>query len=303
MKALPSLKQLEYLAALAQTQHFGKAAELCHVTPSTLSAGIRDLEILLGVTLAERTKRVVRMTPTGLDVASRARILLRDAEDIVDLSASTREPLTSDLWLGVIPTVSPFLLPKVLPPLHEAYPDLRPFLREEPTIPILEALRDGEIDSALIALPFETNELCVRVLIEDRFQFACPPDHPLAGRKSVKPQELIEQPMMLLQEEHCMRGHALEICQRHGSALRVQFEATSLHTMVQMVAAGLGVTLLPQLAIDADVTTGTNICLIPLSGKAARQIALVWRPSSPRGAEFDLLADEIIRHGATSSAH
>lgn len=303
MRPLPSLKQLEYLTALAQTQHFAKAAEQCHVTPSTLSAGIRDLEDLLGVTLAERTKRVVRMTPTGLDIAARARALLRGAEDIVDLSASQRAPLSGDLWLGVIPTISPFLLPKVLPPLRQAYPNLRLFLREEPTVQLLDRLHDGEIDAALIALPFETGDLSVRTLFDDEFSFACPPNHTFAQRKSVKPSDLADQPMMLLQAEHCLRGHALEVCQRRGSTLRVQFEATSLHTMVQMVAAGLGVTLLPQMAIDAGIATGSDICLVPLSVNASRQIGLVWRASSPRVAEFDLLADSLVNQISNPAAH
>ena len=291
MKLLPSLKQLEYLTALDETQHFGKASDLCNVTPSTLSAGIRDLEAVLGVPLAERTKRSVLMTPLGVDIAGRARSVLRDAEDIMELAAEHREPMTGDMNLGVIPTISPYLLPRVLPALNAAYPALRLYLREEQTADLLNRLHSGDIDVALIALPFEIEGLTTRILFEDYFQFACHADHPLATHKKITKADLANQPLLLLEDGHCLRGHALDACQIHAGQIRVQFEATSLHTLVQMVVAGLGVTLLPRLAIDAGITAGTDIRLIPLSREASRQIGLVWRASSPRTYEFDLLAD------------
>ncbi len=302
MKPLPSLKQLQYLSALAQTRHFGKAAELCHITPSTLSAGIRELETLLGLPLAERTKRRVRMTAAGLEIAARAQVLLRDAEDIVALSASQRAPLTGELWLGLIPTISPFFLPRVLPQLRRTHPELRLYLREEQTTRLLRHLDDGEIDLALIALPYDIGTLSQQVLFGDGFCFACARNHPLAERSAITTAEIADQPLMLLEEGHCLHQHALEICQRPGAPLRRQFEATSLFTMVQMVAAGLGVTLLPQLAIDGGVTRGTDICLIPLATPAARQIGLVWRPSSPRTAEFQLLAEVFTRQAEPAAA-
>lgn len=291
MKLLPSLKQLEYLTALAETEHFAHAADLCNVTPSTLSVGIRDLEAVLGIAVAERTKRHVLITPIGREIAERARVLLRDAEDIMELAATQRRPMTGDMRLGAIPTISPYLLPRALPAVESAYPDLRLYLREEQTAVLLKRLRDGEIDVALIALPFETESLTVRTLFDDAFMFACSATHPLADRKTVSDTDLAGQPLLLLEEGHCLRSHALDACKLHSSPVRVQFEATSLQTLVQMVAAGIGVTLLPEMAIHAGIAEATTIRLIPLATPASRQIGLVWRASSPRATEFEMLAD------------
>jgi LysR family hydrogen peroxide-inducible transcriptional activator len=298
MRLLPSLKQLEYLTALAETEHFGKAAELCNVTPSTLSAGIRELEDLLGVPIAERTKRVVLMTDLGREIATRAGALIRDAEDLMGLAAAHHEPMTGDMVLGVIPTIGPFLLPLVLPRLGAAYPDLRIFLREERTADLLSRLRAGSIDAALIALPYETEGLMARPLFDDGFLFACPPDHPQAARRRITDADLAAQPLLLLEEGHCLRGHALDACRLAGSAARVQFEATSIHTLVQMVAAGIGVTLLPEMAVAANITAGTNIRLLPLAEAAVRHVGLVWRRASPRAREFELLARMIAERHA-----
>ena len=295
MKRLPSLKQLEYLVALADTQHFGRASERCNITPSTLSAGIRDLEKVLGLSLAERSKRHVLMTPTGKEIAKRARRILRDAEDIMELAASNQEPMTSEMRLGVIPTISPFLLPRVLPALNREYPDLRLYLQEEQTAPLLAQLRSGDIDVALIALPFDIEGLESMSLFEDVFEFACNKNHPMAGEKTIPVGALGDQPLMLLEEGHCLRGHALSACQFSGGQERAHFEATSLHTLVQMVAAGIGVTLLPKLAIDAQITQGTDIKLLPLSVTASRQVGLVWRRSSLRAREFENLGDALSK--------
>ncbi|MBT3990993.1 MAG: hydrogen peroxide-inducible genes activator [Rhodospirillaceae bacterium] len=291
MKLLPSLKQLEYLVSLAGTQHFGHASDRCSVTPSTLSAGIRDLEAVLGVTVAERTKRTVLMTSIGIEIAGRAQRLLRDAEDIMEFAAAHREPLAGEMKLGVIPTIGPFLLPKILPDLNVSYPDLRLYLREEMTAVLLTQLRAGDIDLALIALPFDTEDLTTRILFEDEFRFACNSGHPLADQREIAVSDLSDKPLLLLEEGHCLRGHALDACQIHETYIRTQFEATSLHTLVQMVSAGLGVTLLPRIAIEADILAGTKIKLVSLADKASRQIGLVWRSSSPRINEFELLAN------------
>ena len=288
MKLLPSLKQLEYLVALADTLHFGRASERCNITPSTLSAGIRDLEHVVGVALAERTKRHVLMTPIGNEIADRARRLLRDTEDIMDLAAANREPMTGDMRLGVIPTISPFLLPRVLPKLNRRYPGLRLFLREERTDALLARVRSGDIDVALIALPYDTGDLVREVLFEDPFEFACARRHPLARADSIS-----LEPLLLLEEGHCLRGHALDACQLTEGRIRAQFEASSLHTLVQMVAADLGVTLLPKLALDAHITRGCNIKQVPLSRPASRDIGLVWRQTSERAQEFRLLGGQL----------
>ncbi len=306
MKLLPSLKQLEYLTALAETLHFGRAADLCNVTPSTLSAGIRDLETVLGVPLAERTKRTVLMTPLGIRIAKNAGKLLCDAEQIMDLARSNDQPLSGDFRLGVIPTIGPFLLPRAVPQLHEKYPDLRLFLREEKTDQLLARLRSGEIDAALIALPFDIDGLAFEILFEDQFRFACLDDHVLANRKYVDQADIASQPLLLLEEGHCLRGHALSVCGFGQGQKTMGFEATSLHTLVQMVATGLGVTLVPQIAIDAGVSgcaeVRTGIRLIPLSDDCSRQIGLVWRLSSLRDAECKLLADELRKAQKTDQA-
>lgn len=294
MKRIPSLKQLEYLASLAETRHFGHAAENCNVTPSTLSAGIRDLEDFLGVAVAERTKRTVLITPIGQEIAERARGLLLDAEDLMELASTQREPMTGDIRLGAIPTISPFILPSTLPSVEAQYPKLRLYLREEQTAVLLSRLRDGELDVALIALPYDTEKLAVSILFDDAFQFACHDEHPLAEHTSITDDDLADQPLLLLEEGHCLRSHALDACRLDSSLVRVQFEATSLQTLVQMVASGIGVTLLPQMALDAGMTTPRNIRIIPLQTPATRQIGLVWRASSPRSSEFELLG-EIFR--------
>jgi LysR family transcriptional regulator, hydrogen peroxide-inducible genes activator len=303
MKALPSLKQLEYLAALAETQHFARASDLCNVTPSTLSAGIKDLEDVLGIALAERTKRKVLMTPLGEEIAARAVLLLRDAEDIMELATSQREPMTGPMKLGVIPTIGPFLLPSILPDLADTYPDLRLYLIEDKTDPLLAKLRAGGIDLALIALPFETEGLTTRVLFEDGFRFACHASHPLASRDQITDDDLVDQSLLLLEEGHCLRGHALDACHARSSParasrVRVEFEATSLHTLVQMTAQAMGVTLLPQIAIDANITGMSDIRLIPLASAEARKIGLVWRATSSRAHEFSLMADRIVTQRA-----
>ncbi len=288
-KTLPSLKQLEYLVALNDTEHFGQAAQRCHIAPSTLSVGIRELESLLGVALAERDKRNVLMTTVGKKIAANARQILRDTEDIVDLAAATKELMTGDMRLGVIPTISPFLLPRVLPKLNKKFPNLKLFLREERSDPVLALLRKGEIDVALIALPFEIDGLASKVLMDDSFKFACSENHRFANRKSISTEDLATESLMLLEEGHCLRGHALDACQLSLGPERAQFEASSLHTLVQMVAAGIGVTLLPQLAIDGNVAKGSGIKLIPLDFPASRQIGVVWRQSSRHAEEFEIL--------------
>lgn len=291
MKQVPSLKQLEYLVSLDDTKHFGNASRQCHVTPSTLSAGIRELEAFLGVSLAERTKRMVLMTPQGAEIARRARFLLRDAEYIMSYAQGQLEASKVEMHLGVIPSVGPFLLPRILPALRDKFPDMKLYLREEKTLDLLSKLRSGKIDLALLALPFETEELCVESLMDDPYHFVCHPDHPLAKRKRIHSIDLADTSLMLLEEGHCLRDHVLEACRLEKSAIRSEFEATSLHTLVQMVSAGLGVTLLPEIAIQAHFTAGMNVCVIPVVPKQSREIGLVWRSTSPYVDRFVSMTD------------
>ncbi|MDE0240036.1 MAG: hydrogen peroxide-inducible genes activator [bacterium] len=279
--------------ALADTRHFGRAAERCHITQSTISAGIRDLESVLGTAVAERSNRHVLITRVGAEIAERAKALLRDAEDVMDVAKAGRSPMTGEMRLGVIPTIGPFLLPRVLPGLRERFPDLTVYLREEQTVPLLARLQDAELDVALIALPCETGDLDTRVILEDEFLFACNRNHALAGAGAVSLDALADERLLLLEEGHCLRGHALDICDKGDTITRAQFEASSLHTLVQMVAAGIGVTLVPRLAVDADIARGTGISLSRLAMPASRQIGLAWRRSSLRADEFTTLADTV----------
>ena len=296
MRILPTLRQLRYLVALAEHKHFGRAADACFATQSTLSAGLQELENLLDVKLVERSKRRVMLTPLGESVVARARAVLRGAEDIAELASASKAPLSGALRLGVIPTIGPYLLPRVLPPLRQTYPNLRLYLREETTARLLDALNDGDIDVALIALPFQTDELEVRPLGRDPFLLACRGDDPLAKVKDPELASLPDERLLLLDEGHCLREHALAACRLEPSRHRDDFRATSLPTLVQMVANKLGITLLPKMAVDAGLLNGTGLVARPLAKAApARDIALVWRPTTPRGIEFNLLADLLAR--------
>ena len=300
MRPLPTLRQLRYLVALAEYRHFGRAAESCFATQSTLSAGLQELENLLDVKLVERSKRRVMLTPLGEAIVARSRVVLREAEDIADLAFASKDPLSGTLRLGVIPTIGPYLLPRVLPPLRQSYPNLRLYLREDLTARLLEALGDGELDAALIALPFQTDDLNVRPLGHDPFELACRADDPLAKSGPLALNDIPEDRLLLLDEGHCLREHALAACRLEPSRHRDDFRATSLPTLVQMVANRLGVTLLPKMAIDAGLLGGTGLTTKPLSADApAREIALVWRPTTPRVTEFNLLAD-MLAHFAGS---
>ena len=293
MKRLPTMKQLEYLAALVDTRHFGRASERCHVTQSTLSAGIRDLESVLGTAVAERSNRRVLITRVGMQIAERAKALLRDAEEVMELARAGRSPMTGEMRLGVIPTIGPFYLPRVLPALRESFPELTLYLREEQTAPLLARLEDGELDAALIALPYDFGDLATEVIFEDEFLFACDRTHTLAGAAEVSLEALAGERLLLLEEGHCLRGHALDVCRMGDRRARAQFEASSLHTLVQMVAAGIGATLVPRLAVDAGIALGTELSLSRLAAPASRQIGLAWRRTSLRADEFHLLASAL----------
>ena len=293
MKRVPTMKQLQYLVALADARHFGRAAEVCAVTQSTLSAGIRDLESVLGTEVAERSNRRVVMTRLGERVAEMADEILSQAEAIMALARADREPMTGEMRLGVIPTISPFLLPRVLPVLRERFPRLLIYLREEQTAGLLARLENGDLDVVLIALPYETGDLTIDIVGEDEFLFACQGDHALADASEVTREALVGADLLLLEEGHCLRGHTLDACRIGDVRARTQFEASSLHTLVQMVAAGIGVTLIPRLAIDADITRGADISLLPLAIPASRQLGLAWRQTSARAADYRLLAETL----------
>ena len=296
MITLPTLRQFRHLAALAEHRHFGKAAAASAVTQSTLSASIKELEETLGVSLVDRTKRSVVFTPFGEETVRRAQTIIDETEELARSAQSAGKPLSGTIRMGVIPTVGPFLLPRVLGKLRAKYPALRLYLREDLTDRLIDKLKSGELDVVLLALPYETGALETETLFEDRFSFCCRADHPLANTPVVAAERLKDESLLLLEDGHCLRDHALAACDLRERAQRAPFEATSLGTLVQMVDNGLGVTLVPQLAIDAGILKGTDLIAIPLEDAGAtRQIGLAWRARTGRRAEFELLARELKR--------
>ena len=291
---LPTLKQLQYLVALNDHGHFGRAAEACFVTQSTLSAGIKELESLIGVTLVERTRRVVRFTPLGTRVAQKARRILREAEDLTDMVRAAGKPLAGELRMGVIPTIAPFLLPRLLPRLRRQWPDLRLYLREETSQAACDALQRGQLDCVLLALPFACGEVDSAHLFEDRLMVALPPGAADDMPDEVPAAAIDEDKLLLLEDGHCLKDHALSACNRPELRAEAAILGTSLHTLVQMVDNGLGLTLVPAMAVDAGILEGTHVVARPLDAEhPSRRIALVWRKGSPREKEFRLLADAL----------
>jgi LysR family hydrogen peroxide-inducible transcriptional activator len=298
MTPLPSPQQLRYLLALAEHQHFSRAAEACAVTQSTLSAGILVLERQLDARLLERDagKRVV-FTALGREIASRARAALRSLEAVAEAAASARAPMSGALRLGVIPTIGPFLLPRLMPALRQSYPLLRLYLREDTTDRLVAQLNDGRLDLLLLALPCASAGAETVKLARDAFFAALPSGHVLAGRDSVPAAALQTERLLLLEDGHCLRDHALEVCgfargegPPRDPAEPDGFAATSLHTLVQMVAGGLGVTLLPRIAVQAGIAAGVDLVLRPLAGAGGwRTLGLAWRAQSPRAGEYRAL--------------
>lgn len=291
---LPTIKQLQYLVSLHEHGHFGRAADASFVSQSTLSAGIRELESLLGVTLVERSRRVVRFTALGSQVVEKANKLLREAEELSDLVQAAGKPLSGQLRMAVIPTIAPFMIPRILPRLKKERPELQLLLREEVSQDAIESLQHGRVDCVLLALPFDTGEVDSANISDDRLFVAFPPDDPRMPPKSVDPDLLDHGSLLLLEDGHCLRDHALAACNRSELRASAGMIGTSLHTLVQMVDNDLGLTLLPEMALNAGILNGTNVVARPMENDGAkREIALVWRKNSPRKADFELLAEEL----------
>jgi len=291
---LPTIKQLQYLVALHEHGHFGKAADSCFVSQSTLSAGIRELESLLGVVLVERSRRVVRFTALGEQVVAKAGRLLREAEELTDLVQAAGKPLAGELRMSVIPTIAPFMLPRVLPRLKRERPDLKLMLREETSHDALESLGHGRVDCVLLALPFDIGEAASEHICDDRLFVAFPKDDPRDPPASIHPDMIDQGRLLLLEDGHCLRDHALAACNRSELRASAAMIGTSLHTLVQLVDNDLGLTLLPEMALQAGILNGTDVVARPVeSPTAKREIALIWRKNSPREADFLLLAEEL----------
>jgi LysR family transcriptional regulator, hydrogen peroxide-inducible genes activator len=294
MVILPSLQQLRFLCALAEQCHFGHAAERCAVTQSTLSGGIKELEARLGITLFERTHRQVMLTPLGKEIATRAQRLLVDAEELVSLARNAQEPLSGPLRFGVIPTVGPYVLPSLLSQLGTAWPKLKLHVREAPTPVLLDKLAGGELDILLAAIPYELGDVETMEIAEDPIVVAMPLNHPLGRHKVVSRNDLTREQLLLIEDGHCLRSHSLQACRIVDPVRNEVFQATSLRTLIQMVAAELGITLMPLIAVDSELASTPSVVIRPLSpDKPFRTLVLAWRPTSSRGVEFRILGNLI----------
>lgn len=291
-----NLRDLHYLVALAEHRHFGRAAEASFVSQPTLSTQIKKLEDELGVPLVERTPRKVLLTETGREIARRARGVLAEIDEIKAIAQRTRDPESGTLRLGIFPTLGPYLLPHLVPLVRERFPRLELLLVEEKTEQVIRMLREGSLDVGVLALPLHEDSLHTEFLFEEPFVLAVPEAHPLAHKKQrLKLGDLQDESLLLLEDGHCMRDQALEVCHLAGAGERSGFRATSLETLRQMVAANVGITLLPTLAIKPPVARTDNVHLIEFSGHApSRRIALVWRKSSSMGDFLNRFA-EVIR--------
>lgn len=279
-----NLRDLRYFVALAELKHFGRAAAACFVSQPTLSTQIRKLEEELGVSLVERAPRKVMLTPAGREIAERARRIVGDVEQLREAARRSQDPEAGTVRLGIFPTLGPYLLPHVVPGIHARFPRLELLLVEEKSDVLLARVRDGRLDAALLALPLHHDQLHAEFLFEEPFLLAVPERHPLAKQSSLTLKDLADQRLLLLEDGHCLRDQALDVCQLAGSGEKTGFQATSLETLRQMVAANVGVTLLPTLAIKPPVARSDSIHLLRFADATpSRRIAMVWRRSSAMG--------------------
>lgn len=294
MTALPSLRQLRYFVAIAHELNFTRAAEACFVGQSTLSAGLKELEDGLGVRLVERDRQNVAITPIGMEILERAKAILASSQDLVEYADAAGRPMSGTIRLGVIPTIAPFLLPNVLPDIREYYPNLKVALREDLTANLLSRLVDHQLDFALIALPYDTAGLLVKELFIDEFWVVARADDPaLKGKDIHLPAKMAER-LLLLEEGHCLRDHTMQACKRSDIRNADGVEATSLLTLLQMVESGMGIALLPEMAVKGGLLNGTTLLARPLAPPAPKRvIALVARASTAHLEEFQALAESI----------
>lgn len=283
-----TLRQMSFLVAIAEEMNFTRAAARCHVTQPTLSAGLRELEARLGVKLVERTSRSLLLTEVGEGVVDEARKLLDGARRIETLAQAHLNPEEGDLRLGAIPTIGPYLLPRAIPEIRAAFPQLRVFMREEMTESLLEGVESGRLDLALIALPFETGALATAPLFSDGYHLATPESLPLEEARR-------DLDLLLLERGHCLQRHALAAVDASAFRRNAHFEATSLPTLIAMVGEGLGMTLLPDLAVRTGVAEGQGVRLTSLPDACPRRVALVWRRTTSRAETFRKLGEVLRR--------
>ena len=286
-----NLRDLKYLVALADHKHFGRAAAACYVSQPTLSTQIKKLEDELGVPLVERAPRKVMLTPAGRDAAERARRIVAEVEQMKEAARRSQDPEAGTVRLGMFPTLGPYLLPHVVPRIRARFPHLELLLVEEKSDVLLSRLREGKLDAGLLALPVADDQLHTEFLFEEPFVLAVPESHPLAQRGSLTLAELSHQQLLLLEDGHCLREQALDVCRLSGANEKSEFRATSLETLRQMVAADVGITLLPTLAVKPPVARSPNIHLLGFSDShPSRRIAMVWRKSSAMSGFLQQLA-------------
>jgi len=287
---LPTLRQLQFLVALADNGSFSRAADACLVAQPTLSAAIKEIETLVGTPLVERSSRSSHLTNAGEVAVERARRILAETEELVTTARGAGAPLSGRFRLGAIPTIAPFILPGTVKQLRVEYPDLKLYLREDKTVNLLTALHARTLDAAIIALPWPTPGITTQKVASDSFLLACPAGHRLEDQGSLSPKDIEEEALLLLEEGHCMRSHALSACALQTSQNSDDLAATSLHTMLQMVAGGLGVSLIPEMAVRTGIAKGVGVSMIPFKGDApGRDIAIAWRTGSIREAESHII--------------
>ncbi|UXI00732.1 hydrogen peroxide-inducible genes activator [Photobacterium sp. TY1-4] len=295
MNKFPSLKQLHYLVTLFETRHFGEAAKRCFVSQSTLSSGVQNLEELLGCQLIERDNKSLVFTSTGEDVVERSRELLARTQDLMELSNHQGDGMDGQLRIGCIPTIAPFLLCDLVQAVNQLHPNLHLLLREDTTANLLTALRNGEMDVLILALPVEINGMYSEVVGRDAFKMVISQKQAAQVSNPLRYADLPDESVFLLEKEHCLTDHAVSACQLTSKEKINPFTATSLHTLVQMVANGLGTTFIPQMAINHGILDNQNLVVVEPPGKEAyREIGLVWRPTSSRTQTFARLA-EIVK--------
>jgi len=293
---LPTFKQLRYFVALVEHKHFGRAAAQCFVSQSAFSIAIQELEAVLDANLVDRTNRTVTITATGKEIAVLAKLCLQDLTALVERARGQSRQLQGPLQLGIIPTVAPFLLPRVLPPLRESFPELKLFLHEDLTERLHEQLMDGELDVVLLALPYELAGVESMDLFTDRFLLAARAGTTLVDPKHYRFSRLHAGSVLLLRDGHCLREHAIDACRLRNTRKMSRFSASSLLTLIEMVDADLGVTFLPEMAVGSAMLQNTQVKTYPLSDKSYRTIALIWRRGSSRSQEFRALGKFLAEH-------
>ena len=296
-----NLRELEYLIAIEEERHFNKAAERCFVSQPTLSGQLKKLEDELGVMLVERTKRRVKMTDVGQAVTDQARRVIAESKILKDIAKSFHDPMTGELHVGLIPTVAPYLLPVIMPTLKKQCPNLKLWLHEHQTTVLLDKLRNAELDILILALPVETQEFTETDLFNEPFWLALPCDEELAKKSKMNLLDLNKQSMLLLEEGHCLRGQALDVCFSVGATEHTGFQATSLETLRHMVAEGMGMTLMPRLSVPNRTSKDDTICYIPFNEpQPTRRIGVLYRKGSYRETAFKSIADIIKTHMETN---